>query len=169
MTGVWRRLAAAGTGSDRRSQRLVEDAVTDPNLAAEHRSTRSDHLIIEAYRQDDRRTLVLTGELDLASARSFEDTVVRACVDGASELVLELGQLEFIDARGLDAVLSAKTVCARSGCAVSLTPMQCSDRRTFELARLAERLPFRRSSRMKVTDPSRVDAVSGARIASAWD
>jgi|GEM_PF-6579147 len=93
---------------------------------ADRRSTRSEKLTIQAYRQDDRRTLVLTGELDLGSAPTFEDTIARVCADGASELVLELSQLEYIDATGLDAVLSAKTLGARSGCDVCLTPRQAT-------------------------------------------
>ncbi len=143
--------------------------MTGSDFSAERRSTRSDHLTIQAYRHDDRRTLVVTGELDLGSAPTFEDTVVRACAEGASELVLELSQLEFIDATGLDAVLSAKTVCARSGCAVRLNPRHGSDQRAFELVRLADYLPFRRSSRMKPVDHSLDDVVSGAQLVSASD
>jgi anti-anti-sigma factor len=116
------RLAAAGNGVDRRGEGCAEDAVAESDFGAGRKSLSSDNLAIRAYREDDRRTLVLTGELDLGSAPTFEDTIVKACADGASELVLELSQLEFIDATGLDALLSAKTVCARRGCAVLLNP-----------------------------------------------
>lgn len=116
------RHAAAGNGVDGRGERCAADAVAESDLGAGRSSISSDNLAIRAYREDDRRTLVLTGELDLGSAPTFEDTIVNACADGASELVLDLSQLEFIDATGLEAVLSARTVCARRGCAVLLNP-----------------------------------------------
>jgi anti-sigma B factor antagonist len=147
--------------------------MSNTDFAVERRSRGSDNLTIQTYGQDARRTLILTGELDLGSAPMLEDTVVRACADGASELVLELSQLEFIDATGLDAVLSAKTVAARLGCSVFLTPREASDRRAFELVRLADYLPFRRSSRAKPADPSFEDylgkAQGRAQLISAWD
>jgi anti-sigma B factor antagonist len=163
------RLAAAETGADRRGSACAENAVTNSDFAAGRGSTSPDNLAIRAYREDDRRTLVVSGELDLGSAPTFEDTIVRTCADGASELVLELSQLDFIDATGLEAVLSAKTVCARRGCAFSLTPRQGSDKRAFQLVRLSDYLPFRRSSRMKPAEPSRDSSVSGAQLISAWD
>jgi anti-anti-sigma factor len=163
------RLAAAGTCAERRGERCAQGAVINPDLAAARGSKGSENFAVRAYREDDRSTLVLTGELDLGSAPTFEDTVVRACADGASELVLELSQLEFIDATGLDAVLAAKTVCARRGCAVYLTPRRDPDQRAFELIRLADYLPFRRSSRMKSADPGLDTAVSGAQLISAWE
>jgi anti-sigma B factor antagonist len=162
-------LAAARTGADRRGESCPEDAVTSSDLVTGLGSAGPENFAIRAYREDDRSTLVLTGELDLGSAPTFEDTVVRACADGASELVLELSQLEFIDATGLDAVLSAKTVCARRGCAVFLTPRQESDQRAFEPIRLADYLPFRRSSRVRPADPGLDNAVSGAQLISAWE
>lgn len=163
------RLAAARTDADRRGERRAEDAMTSSDVATGRGSAASENFAIRAYREDDRSTFVLTGELDLGSAPTFEDTVVRACAAGANELVLELSQLEFIDATGLDAVLSAKTVCARRGCAVYLTPRQDPDQRAFELVRLADYLPFRRSSRVRPADPGLDNAVSGAQLISAWD
>jgi anti-anti-sigma factor len=110
------RLAAAGTGADHRGKACAENAVTNSDFDEGRGSTSPDNLAIRAYREDDRGTLVVSGELDLGSAPTFEDTIVRTCADDASELVLELSQLDFIDATGLEAVLSAKTVCARRGC-----------------------------------------------------
>jgi anti-sigma B factor antagonist len=143
--------------------------MTNPDFAAGRRCRGSDNLTIQAFGQDARRTLVLRGELDLGSAPTFEDTVVRACADGASELVLELSQLEFIDATGLDAVLSAKTLGERRGCSVFLTPRRASNRRPPRLVRLADYLPFRRSNRTKPADPRFEDAVGRPQLISAWE
>jgi anti-sigma B factor antagonist len=126
-------------------------------------------LSIQAFGPHDRRTRGLNGELDLGSVSTFEDTLVEACGDGARKLVLELSRLEFIDATGLEAVLSAKTLCARRGCAVVLNPLQDPDQRASELVRLVDHLPFRRSSRAKPADARREDAPGGARLISAWD
>jgi anti-anti-sigma factor len=143
--------------------------VTNSEVAERRGSTSPDTLAIRAYREDDRRTLVVSGELDLGSAPTFEHMIV-TCADGASELVLELSQLDFIDATGLEAVLSAKTACARRGCAVFLTPRQGSGKRALQPVRLSDYLPFRRSARMKKpAQPGRENAVSGAQLISAWD
>jgi anti-anti-sigma factor len=160
------RLAAAGTGAGRR-EACAENAVTNSELADGCESTSPDNLAIRAYREDDRRTLVVSGELDLGSAPTFEDTIVRTCADGASELVLELSQLDFIDATGLEAVLSAKAVCARRGCAFFLTPRHRPDERASQMVRLSDYLPFRRSSRVKPAEPGRDSAVAGAQLISA--
>lgn len=167
------RLAAAGSDAGRGEAcagspvTCAETPVRDPELAAVCGSTSRDNFAIRAYREDDRRTLVVSGELDLGSAPTLEDTIVRTCADGASELVLELSQLDFIDATGLEAVLSAKTVCARRGCALFLTPTHGSDRRAFQMVRLSHYLPFRRSKRMKPAEPGRGSAVGGAQLISA--
>lgn len=118
--------------------------------AADRKASSSDKLAIDAYRQGDRHMLIVTGELDLESAPSFEDTVVRVCDGGASELVLELSQLEFIDATGLNSVLSAKTLCAQRGCELLMTPRGRSARHALQLPRpRIGRRPFRRSTRLQ--------------------
>jgi len=103
-------------------------------------------LSIQAHRQEDRHTLVLTGELDLASAPALESMVARVCADGASEVVLDLSRLKFIDSSGLKAILSARSLCAARNCDFCLTPGQAPVQRLFELTRLIDRLPFRESS-----------------------
>jgi anti-sigma B factor antagonist len=103
-------------------------------------------LSIQAHRQQDRHTLVLTGELDLASAPELEVMVAEACTDGASEIVLDLSRLRFMDSSGLKAILSARSLCAANGCELYLTPAQEPVHRLFELTRLIERLQFRESS-----------------------
>jgi anti-sigma B factor antagonist len=110
-------------------------------------------LNIQAHRQQDRHTLVLTGELDLASAQELEGMVAQACADGAREIVLDLSRLRFIDSSGLKAILTARSLCATSGCELYLTPGQEPVQRLFEITRVIDRLQFRESS---LTEP--VDA-----------
>jgi anti-anti-sigma factor len=102
-------------------------------------------LSIQAHRQQDRHTFVLTGELDLASAPELEGMVVQACADGASEMLLDLGDVRFIDSSGLKAILSASSLCATNRCELYLTPVQEPVRRLFELTGVIDKLQFRES------------------------
>jgi anti-sigma B factor antagonist len=111
-------------------------------------------LNIQAKREQDHHTLVLAGELDLASASELEGMVAQACADGAREVVLDLGRLRFIDSSGLKAILSARSLCASSRCDFYLTPAQAPVQRLFKLTRLDERLPFRESALPDAADAS---------------
>jgi anti-anti-sigma factor len=99
---------------------------------------------MQAFRDGDCHTLVVTGELDLGSAPRFEEAIAWVFAQGPRELMLELSRLEFIDSAGLDAVLSTKDLCARSDCTLCLTPGQKPVQRLFELLRISDHLPFRR-------------------------
>jgi anti-anti-sigma factor len=72
--------------------------------------------------QGNRRTLALTGEMDLATAAALEGAVISLCKDGITQLVLDLSQLEFIDASGLHAVSAVRLTCQESGCELCIIP-----------------------------------------------
>jgi anti-sigma B factor antagonist len=93
--------------------------------------------------QGDRRTLALTGEMDLATAPALEGAVIRLCKDGISQLVLDLSQLEFIDGSGLHAVSAARATCQRRGCELRIIPGRKELHRLFTVSGLDGRLPFR--------------------------
>jgi anti-anti-sigma factor len=88
-------------------------------------------------------TLVLSGELDLAS-RPLLDEALR-CVEQRriSALVLDLGELTFMDSTGLHGVLTAKSLCARYGCEFVITRGSSQVQRLFELSGFIDELPFR--------------------------
>jgi anti-anti-sigma factor len=90
-------------------------------------------------------TLMLAGELDYASAPTLERTVRRLCERGAERLVLDLSELEFIDSAGLNAILRARALCDEHLCGLEITALPHRVSRIFELTRLLDRLPFRRS------------------------
>jgi anti-anti-sigma factor len=102
---------------------------------------------IQEHGQDDHHTLVLAGELDLASAQALEKTVLRLCTEGASEVVLDLSQLAFVDSTGLRTILTSRKLCAKHRCAFWLIPGQKAVQRMFELAGLIDTLPFRAPGR----------------------
>jgi anti-sigma B factor antagonist len=91
----------------------------------------------------DRHTLVLAGELDLASAPTLEATTARLCADGASEIVVDLSGLAFIDSTGLRTILGSMSLCEEHLCNFWLIPGPRAVQRLFELAGILERLPFR--------------------------
>jgi anti-sigma B factor antagonist len=89
--------------------------------------------------------LVLSGELDVASADQLEALVRQICAKTKAEVVLDLRKLTFIDTAGLRAVVSAGETCEDHGHEFVLVPGPTHVQRVFELARVAERLPFRSS------------------------
>lgn len=103
-------------------------------------------LRIDVRAEQARRRLLLTGELDLASSWSLVEAVSKACAEGAEDLLLDIGALDFIDSTGLRAMLSCRAICAQNGCALSVTPgpdrIRPQVRRLFQVTGLLERLPF---------------------------
>jgi anti-anti-sigma factor len=111
-------------------------------------------LSIKDQREGDRHTLLLTGELDMASARELEEQAQRLCARPASELVLDLSRLEFIDSAGLHAILRVRALCHEHACEFCLIPGARPVQRLFEITRLVDRLPFRTPHRDTARDPS---------------
>ena len=104
-------------------------------------------LSIDGYREGDRHTLLLTGELDIATAPELEARAEQLCAGHAGELVLDLSQLEFLDSAGLSAILRVRALCQEHLCEFGLTPGAQPVQRLFEITRLIDRLPFRKSRR----------------------
>jgi anti-anti-sigma factor len=100
-------------------------------------------LSVKAQAEGRRHTLVLAGELDLATAPELDAKTEQACANGAGELVLDLRELAFIDSTGLRAILRAQEHCEAHRCELFLTPGPPAVQRLFELTGLLERLAFR--------------------------
>ncbi|HEY2793011.1 MAG TPA: STAS domain-containing protein [Micromonosporaceae bacterium] len=54
------------------------------------------------------RTLRLSGDLDLVGRDTFLDAITTAVADGVSELLIDLGDLAFIDSTGIGALVRAR-------------------------------------------------------------
>lgn len=91
-------------------------------------------------------TLVLTGELDLASCAALNAAVAEAWTEATTAMVLDLRRLTFIDSSGIHAVLLAKHLCAEHECDFLLVPGQAQVQRVFEITGLLDHLPFRASA-----------------------
>lgn len=87
-------------------------------------------------------TLILSGELDLATAPQLETAILRLCGDGVSEVVLDLDQLSFVDSTGLRTILHSIELCARHDCDCHLTQGSPPIQQLFLIAGLRDALPF---------------------------
>jgi anti-sigma B factor antagonist len=85
--------------------------------------------------------IVLRGDLDLASADEFERSLSGAQRKHPAAIAIDLTGLDFLDSRGLRAILTAQRLCEDAGCKLTLTAGEQA-RRLFELTGLSERLPL---------------------------
>jgi anti-anti-sigma factor len=97
--------------------------------------------VISHTREHARHTLALHGELDLVTAPELEDTVAALCLEGATELVLDMRQVAFVDSSGLRTVLASTDMCRLHGCELMLIPGAAS-RRLFEITGVLDDLPL---------------------------
>jgi anti-anti-sigma factor len=87
-----------------------------------------------------RRTLALTGELDLGSASKLEEAVREVCAAGAA-LVIDLRKVTFMDSTGLRALIVAGTLCEENGHELRIIPGE-DIQRILEMSGLDRVLPF---------------------------
>jgi anti-anti-sigma factor len=78
---------------------------------------------IQRVNEDRRCTLILAGQLDLASAPTLEEMIVEICVDGRREIVLRLDDLTYFDTTGLRLLLRGRELCAAHGCDLRIAPV----------------------------------------------
>jgi anti-anti-sigma factor len=109
----------------------------------EHFPTPSSPLAIEEIARGDSRTLQLSGELDLMSADLLESAMSRlASEEGGGLLVLDLGDVSFMDSTGLRAVLVGIALCVEHKRELELLPGPDQVQRLFEVSGLVDELPF---------------------------
>jgi anti-sigma B factor antagonist len=77
--------------------------------------------------------VVPVGELDLASAPRVAAAVAELCADGFDAIVLDLGQVEFIDSAGLQMLLGMREEAERQGHSLMLVSPPRTARRVFDL------------------------------------
>jgi len=87
-----------------------------------------------------RTTLWLCGELDLASAPQLDAVVAERCAT-AEEVILELGELSFMDSTGLRSVLQGMELCAAQDCELRLGSVSPQVARLLEVAGVEGRIP----------------------------
>jgi anti-anti-sigma factor len=87
--------------------------------------------------------LSLQGKLDIASERCLEQALRRAWAVGCTEMVIDLGGLEFMDAAGMKVLLMAREYMLEHGTRLFLAPGPPSVQRMFQLTGTLELFSFR--------------------------
>jgi anti-sigma B factor antagonist len=93
---------------------------------------------------DDTRVLTPSGELDGASVPVLEVQLM-ASIKGARTIVLDLGDLDFIDSCGLWLVTLTSAACKQAGVDFALLRGPEAVHSVFEVTGLSDVLPFRHS------------------------
>jgi anti-sigma B factor antagonist len=89
-------------------------------------------LAIDLVREDDTATLVLQGELDIASAPALEEHLGTIEEDAPPRVVIDLGGVAFIDSTGLRVLLQANARAAERAHELVLRPGAAAVQRVFE-------------------------------------
>ena len=110
-------------------------------MSDEPRRIEQGSLTIQSEPQDG-RFVSLHGELDGENAKALEDEFIRVEATSVSRVVLDLSELEFIDATGLAVILRADKRAKNDGHVLRLLRPQGRVRRAFELCGLDELLAF---------------------------
>jgi anti-anti-sigma factor len=84
--------------------------------------------------------IVLTGELDIATAPKLEEEVRRLETEGRKLIVIDLRGLEFMDSSGLRALLAADTRSRERGARLVIVRGDERIQRVLRITRLDERL-----------------------------
>ena len=85
------------------------------------------------------------GALDLSTENVLEDQLTELRGAGFRRLVLDLGELSFIDSTGLRLVLRWDAEARKDGFELRLIPGPRTVQRVFELTGTIDRLPFARA------------------------
>jgi anti-anti-sigma factor len=93
--------------------------------------------------------LLLSGELDMASASMLVETVGGAA-SGLEPLTLDLSRLRFIDSSGVQAILKAGEACAILGVPLWLVPGPRAVQRVFDVMGLTTSLSWATSEEHKL-------------------
>jgi anti-anti-sigma factor len=108
------------------------------------------HLAVQHVVRVREHKLVLTGELDMASAPYLAAAAARIDMSRNTFLVLDLRNLAFIDASGIRAILVTQELCAERECTFIVVPGEREQvQRLFEICGLLDHLPFRNDEALR--------------------
>lgn len=106
---------------------------------------------IEHHVLDGATMLVISGELDIASASQLADAAAKAAADGNGPVVLDLCDTAFIDSSGLRALLRAHDDLAGHGRRLAIACSSEPVLRVLEIAGLRDKLTIQRTQREALT------------------
>ena len=89
-------------------------------------------------------TVVLSGELDIATTSRVGESIDRLVRAGFFKVTVDLSRLAFIDSTGLNMLLAADREAAEAGCAFGLVQGPGAVHRAFQLTGLDSKFAFER-------------------------
>jgi anti-sigma B factor antagonist len=98
--------------------------------------------VIAADRNDRKARLVLGGELDMAARFQAEQALDDLLSEPVEQLVVDLGEVTFVDSTGMGLVLEVNDRARSEGFRLRLLRGPAEVQRVFELAGVADVLPF---------------------------
>jgi anti-anti-sigma factor len=102
--------------------------------------------VLAADRDGRRARLVLSGELDMGARFQAEQALDRLLEEPVEHLVVDLGEVTFLDSSGMGLILEVDERARQQGFNLRLLPARRPEvQRVFELAGLADVLPFARN------------------------
>ncbi|MCW3068601.1 MAG: anti-sigma factor antagonist [Solirubrobacterales bacterium] len=104
------------------------------------------HLGVHGVRRDGVDTVVLSGELDIASYPRLEATTRQLEARGARAITLDLRELKFMDLAGVRAILEVHERSEEHGCVLQLIPGPWQIQSLFERTGLLKILPFQQAT-----------------------
>jgi anti-sigma B factor antagonist len=91
------------------------------------------HLVVSTEYYADATVIALHGKLDIASQSCLDQALRRAYATGSREILIDLRELEFIDATGMKVLLRAREYTLEHGTRLFLTPGPPTVQRMFQL------------------------------------
>ena len=98
--------------------------------------------VLAADRDGRRARLVLSGELDMGARFRAEQALDRLLAAPLEQLVVDLGEVTFLDSSGMGLILEVDERARREAFKLRLLPGPPEVQRVFELAGVADVLPF---------------------------
>lgn len=119
---------------------MSEQPIPEPTRAADLRHIGA--LTLRSTRDGDAHVIALAGELDLAGADLLDGELQRAEASGASQIILDLRELEFIDSTGVRLIYMADMRSRKDNDRLTIRRGPDTVHRLFVMTDLADRLPF---------------------------
>lgn len=111
-------------------------------LARKEKAIHDGALKLRVARYGETCLIHLVGELDLANAESLERELDAALNDGAGQVVIDMGDLSFIDSTGIALLVTALSRGGEEGRVRFLRSRATAVTRVLQLTGVEERLPF---------------------------
>ncbi len=102
----------------------------------------SESFVIREQSRAGHHELTIEGELDLAAAYDLEAALSRICEGGATQIVLDLRGVSFMDSMGMRSLLTARDLCEGHGVELGMIPNPALHK-IFEVTGLVDALPWR--------------------------